>query len=161
MHRLQSRYPGEGLDSPPFNLETSVGRVRVCVFAAFWHGCSRGFVRHAARLRNSLRLPAQTRPARATTTQASPCEEEGEPLVRRNGQGAAKACNRARSVLTERVVVEKALEANGRADLRVIASGQLRFLGSSPRGCLSIPQLFTLGAPGKGRFSTTTKPSFS
>ncbi len=49
-------------------LETAVGQVRVCIFPVLWLGCSRGFGRHVARLRNGLRLQAQTRPARATTT---------------------------------------------------------------------------------------------
>jgi len=32
---------------------------------ACWQGCSRGFVQHAVRLRNGLRMQAQMRPARA------------------------------------------------------------------------------------------------
>ena len=110
-------------------LETSVGRVRVCVFAAFWQGWSRGFVRHAARVRNDLRLAAQTRPACATTTQASPCEEEGVPLARRNCQRAAKACNHTRSVLTQKVGVHNAQFLIVNKHILIAISGQLRILG--------------------------------
>ena len=41
-----------------------------------WQGCSRGFAQHAARLRNGLRLQAQTRPARARRPHGEPCNDE-------------------------------------------------------------------------------------
>ena len=53
-------------------LETAVGRARVGCDAVRWQGWSREFGQHAARLRSSLRLQAQTRPARATTLRAEP-----------------------------------------------------------------------------------------
>ena len=63
-------------NEPSFNQDSSVGRACVCVFAAFWQRCSRGFGQHATRLRNGLRLHAQTRPARAKTTQANPARRK-------------------------------------------------------------------------------------
>ena len=41
-----------------------------------WQGCSRGFAQHAARLRNGLRLQAQTRPARARRPHSELCNDE-------------------------------------------------------------------------------------
>jgi len=41
-----------------------------CRQKACWQGCSRGFVQHAVRLRNGLRMQAQMRPASHATRPA-------------------------------------------------------------------------------------------
>jgi len=106
----------------------------VYVFAAFWQGCSREFGQHADRLRNGLHMPVQTRPARETTTQASPCKEK------QRSQGAAKACNHTRSALTERVISQTAKIFNLIRRILIAISGQLRILGSSVLRRLAAPE---------------------
>ena len=77
--------------------------MRVRVFAAFWQD--------------------------ATTMQAIPCEEEGAPLVRRNRQGAAKACNRVRSALIRKMNIQEIQMHKHYKPLLIEISGQLLFLG--------------------------------
>ena len=128
-------------------LETSVGQVRVCVFPAFWLGCSRGFRRHAVCLRNDIRLQADMRPARATTfckeQRPWPCRAgvfpcKGTPLCGQatcrlnsplNHQGAGKMCNRTCSALTQTMKVFIDNTFNIIISLLKLISGQLRFLG--------------------------------
>ena len=81
--------------------------MRVRVFAAFWQD-----------------LIWQTR-----TMQAIPCEEEGVPLVRRNSQGAAKACNRVRSALIRKMNIQEIQMQKHYKPLLIEISGQLLFLG--------------------------------
>ena len=105
------------------NLETAVGRGRVSCDAVGWQGWSREFGQHAARLRNGLRLQAQTRPARATTLRAHAREEE------QRSQRAAARLNRVRSAFTQPVKVVVRRQVNIHAAYAAEESGQLPFLG--------------------------------
>ena len=78
--------------------------------AVGWQGWSREFGQHAARLRNGLRLQAQTRPARETTLRAYAREEE------QRGQPAAAWLNRVRSALTQVVKVVVRRQVNIHAE---------------------------------------------
>ena len=91
--------------------------------AVGWQGWSREFGQHAARLRNGLRLQAQTRPARETTLRAHAREEE------QRGQRAAAQLNRVRSALTQPVKVVVWKKLNIHAVHPAEESGQLPFLG--------------------------------
>ena len=92
--------------------------------AVGWQGWSREFGQHAARLRNGLRLQAQTRPARETTLRANAREEE------QRSQRAAARPNRVRSALTQSVKVVVENKVHVHAVYPAEESGQLPFLGS-------------------------------
>ena len=79
----------------------------MCVFAAFWQG---------------LICPNRTK-------QATSCQEEGAPLVRRNRQGVAKTCNHSRSALTQKVIIQNVKIFIIAKYLLMAISGQLRNLG--------------------------------
>ena len=91
--------------------------------AVGWQGWSREFGQHAARLRNGLRLQAQSRPARETTLRPHGREEE------QRGQRAAARPNRARSALTLVVKWVVSEKVNVHAVYPAAESGQLPFLG--------------------------------
>ena len=87
-------------------LETAVGRLRVCVFAAFW----------------------LARPHLATATRQPPrCKQE------QHCQGAAKMCHCRRRAVTQKVNVLNPANTNEYVVFQTVSGGQLRFLGLSIR----------------------------
>ena len=62
--------------------------------------------------------------------------------MRRNCQGAAKACNHARSVITQKVNGQNAVIFKHIKCLLVEISGQLRILGLSKKGDVSSGVMF-------------------